>query len=207
MADEAKAKARKAVRRAQADFERGQDRLEALRETRRKSFEQARAAGLSMRDIAAETGLHFMRVAQVLKQKQVVNRPGFDGRCLERSGDRGGDRGGRSEMTTMTTWGQLAPRRGAFARLGSVGPELWSERLRCDHERATRHQSAELEAITEEVTDDPAVVAVARRLQRESAYDASTSSWPRSLTLNSGRSTARSRAMPPTLISPCDSLR
>lgn len=69
MADEAEAKARKAVRRAQADFERGQNKLEALRETRRKSFEQARAAGLSMRDIAEETGLHFTRVAQVLKQK------------------------------------------------------------------------------------------------------------------------------------------
>lgn len=50
-----------------------------------------------------------------------------------------------------TTWQQLAPRRGAFARLGPVGPELWSERLRCDRERATRHQSVELEAITEEV--------------------------------------------------------
>ena len=69
MADEAEAKARKAVRRAQADFERGQNKLEALRETRRKSFEQARAAGLSMRDIAEETDLHFTRVAQVLKQK------------------------------------------------------------------------------------------------------------------------------------------
>jgi DNA-directed RNA polymerase specialized sigma24 family protein len=68
MAEDAQAKARKAIRRAQAGFERGQDRLEALRETRRESFEQARAAGLSMRDIAEETGLHFTRVAQILKQ-------------------------------------------------------------------------------------------------------------------------------------------
>jgi DNA-directed RNA polymerase specialized sigma24 family protein len=70
MADDAQAKARKAARRAQSDFERGQDKLEVLRETRRMSFEQARAAGLSMRDIAEATGLHFTRVAQILKPKQ-----------------------------------------------------------------------------------------------------------------------------------------
>jgi len=70
MADDAQAKARKAARRAQADFERGQDKLEVLRETRRESFEQAREAGLSMRDIAEATGLHFTRVAQILKPKQ-----------------------------------------------------------------------------------------------------------------------------------------
>jgi DNA-directed RNA polymerase specialized sigma24 family protein len=70
MADDAQTKARKAARRAQADFERGQDKLEVLRETRRESFEQARAAGLSMRDIAQATGLHFTRVAQILKPKQ-----------------------------------------------------------------------------------------------------------------------------------------
>jgi predicted nucleotidyltransferase len=56
-------------------------------------------------------------------------------------------------MTTMTTWEQLAPRRGAFARLGPLGSELWSERLRFDHERANQNQSAELEAITEEVLE------------------------------------------------------
>lgn len=54
MADDAQAKARKAVRRAQADFERGQEKLEALGDARRESFEQARAAGLSTRDISFE---------------------------------------------------------------------------------------------------------------------------------------------------------
>jgi len=68
MDDKAQAKARKSVRRAQTDFERAQDRFEQLRETRRESFEQARAAGLSTRDIAEETGLHFTRVAQILRQ-------------------------------------------------------------------------------------------------------------------------------------------
>ncbi len=68
MAENAEAKVRKAVRRAQSDFERSQERHDRLRETRRKAFEQARAAGLSMRDIAKETGLHFTRVAQILRK-------------------------------------------------------------------------------------------------------------------------------------------
>jgi len=34
---------------------------------RRQSFEQA--AGLSMRDIAKEAGLHFTRVAQILRKE------------------------------------------------------------------------------------------------------------------------------------------
>ena len=69
MAGDSKAKARKSVRRAQADFEKAQDKLEGLRERRRKSFEYAKSAGLSMREIAEETGLHFTRVAQILRKK------------------------------------------------------------------------------------------------------------------------------------------
>ena len=69
MAGDPQGKARKAVRRAQADFEQAQDKLEQLRETRRKTFEEAQAAGLSMRDIASETGLHFTRVAQILRKE------------------------------------------------------------------------------------------------------------------------------------------
>jgi DNA-directed RNA polymerase specialized sigma24 family protein len=69
MAGDPKAKARKSVRRAQADFEKAQDKLEALRENRRNSFEEARSVGLSMREIAEETGLHFTRVAQILRKK------------------------------------------------------------------------------------------------------------------------------------------
>jgi predicted nucleotidyltransferase len=57
-------------------------------------------------------------------------------------------------MTTMTTtWRQLAPRRGALARLRPADPEVWSERLRFDRERAARHQSPELAAISEEVQE------------------------------------------------------
>jgi DNA-directed RNA polymerase specialized sigma24 family protein len=67
--DKAQAAARRAVRRAHADFERAQDKADQLREVRRKSFEEARAAGLSTRDIAEETGIHFTRVARILQSK------------------------------------------------------------------------------------------------------------------------------------------
>lgn len=70
MADDAKTKARKAASRAQANFERSYDRHEKVREARRKAFEEAQAAGLSTREIGEATGLHFTRVAQVLKQKR-----------------------------------------------------------------------------------------------------------------------------------------
>lgn len=43
------------MRRAQTDFECGQDKFEQLREARRERFEEARDAGLSMRGIAEET--------------------------------------------------------------------------------------------------------------------------------------------------------
>jgi DNA invertase Pin-like site-specific DNA recombinase len=69
MADAAQVKARKAIRKAQSDFERSQERHEQIRENRRKSFEQAQAAGLSTREIAEETGLHFTRVARIIQAK------------------------------------------------------------------------------------------------------------------------------------------
>jgi hypothetical protein len=69
MDDKAQTRARKAVRRAHSDFERGQQKVEQLRQARRKSFEAAQSAGLSTRDIAEETGLHFTRVAQILRDK------------------------------------------------------------------------------------------------------------------------------------------
>jgi predicted nucleotidyltransferase len=53
-------------------------------------------------------------------------------------------------MTTMTrTWQQLAPQRGALARLAPGDPGAWAERLRLDRERAASNQSAELAAITD----------------------------------------------------------
>jgi DNA-binding NarL/FixJ family response regulator len=56
--------AREAVRDAQATFERD---AEAVREARRKAFADALAAGLSLRDIAEETGLHHSTVAEIAR--------------------------------------------------------------------------------------------------------------------------------------------
>jgi DNA-directed RNA polymerase specialized sigma24 family protein len=61
-----KQKARKAVREAQARFERD---AEAVRDARRKAFADAQAAGLSLREIAKEVGLHYSRVSEILKGK------------------------------------------------------------------------------------------------------------------------------------------
>lgn len=68
MAD-AEKKARAEVRRAQADFERVQRQRDKASAARRKSFERAQAAGLSMREIGKETGLHFSRIAEILRGK------------------------------------------------------------------------------------------------------------------------------------------
>ncbi len=59
-------KARVALRQAQAEYER--DAM-AVKEARRKAFADAQAAGLSLREIAKEVGLHYSRVSEVLNGK------------------------------------------------------------------------------------------------------------------------------------------
>jgi hypothetical protein len=66
MADAAQEKARKEVRQAQADYER---KVEQARDARRKTFERAQKAGMSLREIANEVDLHWTRVGQILKGK------------------------------------------------------------------------------------------------------------------------------------------
>lgn len=56
--------ARKAVSDAQKQFERD---AEAVREARRKAFADALTAGLSLREIAEETGLHHSTVAEIAR--------------------------------------------------------------------------------------------------------------------------------------------
>jgi len=57
-------------------------------------------------------------------------------------------------MTTMTkTWMWLAPQRGALALLNPADAGVWSDRLRFDRERVSRHQSPELAAITEAIRE------------------------------------------------------
>jgi DNA-directed RNA polymerase specialized sigma24 family protein len=63
MADAIK-KARTEARRAQIDFERAQD---DAKEARRKAFARAQKAGLSLRQISEEVGLHYSRVAEIIR--------------------------------------------------------------------------------------------------------------------------------------------
>lgn len=64
MADAAEQKARRAVRAAQTKFEREQA---ATQKARRKAFADAREAGLTLRDIGEEVGLHHTRVLQIIR--------------------------------------------------------------------------------------------------------------------------------------------
>ena len=64
MADASNQKARRAVRAAQARFEREQA---ASQKARRKAFADAQKAGLSLRDIGGEVGLHHTRISQIIR--------------------------------------------------------------------------------------------------------------------------------------------
>ena len=69
MASDAKQKARADVRRAQAKFERTGSQHEQARQARRESFERARDAGMTLREIGEAAELHWTRIARVLGQK------------------------------------------------------------------------------------------------------------------------------------------
>lgn len=68
MSDPAKQKARAAVKRAQSRFERTDSQRENARKARRESFEQARGAGLTLREIGEAADLHLTRVKEILDQ-------------------------------------------------------------------------------------------------------------------------------------------
>jgi len=57
--------ARQEVRAAQKQFERDS---KSTREARRRAFAKAKAAGLSLREIAEETGLHHSTVAEIARE-------------------------------------------------------------------------------------------------------------------------------------------
>lgn len=65
MAD-AKEKARREVRKVQADYERQAARA---RTARSKGFERAQKAGLSLREIGEAVGLHWTTVRSAIKGK------------------------------------------------------------------------------------------------------------------------------------------
>lgn len=60
----AKKKAIAEVKRAQRDYERS---TESVREARRKSFERAQKAGLSLREIGEAVGLNYVRVREIIR--------------------------------------------------------------------------------------------------------------------------------------------
>jgi len=64
MPKDPKQKALADAQRAQLAYERD---VEAAREARRKSFERAQKAGLSLRDIGDAVGLHRSRVGEILR--------------------------------------------------------------------------------------------------------------------------------------------
>ncbi len=64
--DASEKKARQDLRRTQANYER---KIAEAQAERLASFKRAQKAGLSLRDIAGEVGLHWTRVGQVLRGK------------------------------------------------------------------------------------------------------------------------------------------
>ena len=66
MAEDAKQKARADLRRAKREFDRKHEEAKAARLA---SFERAHDAGLSLREIAAEVGLHWTSVGEILRDK------------------------------------------------------------------------------------------------------------------------------------------
>lgn len=64
--DPSRAAARKEVRTAQRKFERER---EDSRQARRTAFAKAQKAGLSLREIAEEAGLHHSSVAEIIEGK------------------------------------------------------------------------------------------------------------------------------------------
>jgi hypothetical protein len=63
-----KEKARAEVKHAQSRFKRIGVQQEEARKARRESFEHARRAGLTLREIGEAADLHWSRVADVLKK-------------------------------------------------------------------------------------------------------------------------------------------
>lgn len=69
MPTDPKQKIQAEVRQAQAKVARAQDQTEQARTVRRETFERARAAGLSLAEIAVAADLHRSRVDQILQGK------------------------------------------------------------------------------------------------------------------------------------------
>ena len=68
MSSDPKQKACAELRAAQAAFERAESQREKAGGARRKSFERARRAGMTLREIGEVVGLHHTRVGEILRR-------------------------------------------------------------------------------------------------------------------------------------------
>jgi hypothetical protein len=68
VAKDAKDEARAEVERAQSKFARVDSERDQVRLARRQTFERARDAGLTLREIGEAAGLHLTRVKEILDQ-------------------------------------------------------------------------------------------------------------------------------------------
>jgi len=68
MAGDVKQKTRDDLRAAQAAFERAESQREKAGSARRKSFEKAQRAGMTLREIGEIVGLHHTRVGEILRR-------------------------------------------------------------------------------------------------------------------------------------------
>lgn len=69
MSDDAKRRAHNDAKRAQLRYEEEHEKLDRAAGERRKSFQRAQEAGLSLGEIAEATGLHRSRIDQIIKGK------------------------------------------------------------------------------------------------------------------------------------------
>ncbi len=67
MPGDPKQKAHANLRKAQTVFERSETQREKAGDARRKSFEQAQEAGMTLREIGKVVGLHHTRVGEILR--------------------------------------------------------------------------------------------------------------------------------------------
>jgi len=68
MPSDPKQKAHTELRAAQAAFERAESQREKAGSARRKSFERAQKAGMTLREIGEVVGLHHTRVGEILRR-------------------------------------------------------------------------------------------------------------------------------------------
>jgi hypothetical protein len=68
MANDAKRKARAELLKAQAKYERSEIEREKAADARRESFQRARKAGMTLREIGEVVGMHHTRVGEIIRR-------------------------------------------------------------------------------------------------------------------------------------------